>query len=193
MFLRIALFFFLILAQVNILGQTFNIGFSQKDQTIKGDTTRVIHLKKQPFIIEVQLDQLDGLFVHTSTSPIMNYQANKKQIPDFQNINWKVSVETEFNKDQELLLNTKDDFCYWFYDPQGYDWHRFDSAIVVNGHLVKAKKTIVQYYSIEEKKNIPLSETPSKIYLSFFSIKGSFKENSAALDQVQTYQLIFED
>jgi hypothetical protein len=191
--LRTGLLLFLILLQIQLFGQTYKIGFSQGDQIISGDSTRIIQLKKEPFVIAVELDSLDGVFVHCSERSVIAYGAMKRNIPDFENIGWKVSVETEFNLDQELFLNTIDDYCYWFYDPQGYDWHRFDSAIVANDHLVKAKKTIVQFYSIEEKKNIPLSETPSKIYLSFFSIKGSFKENSAALDQVQTYQLIFED
>jgi hypothetical protein len=36
-------------------------------------------------------------------------------------------------------------------------------------------------------------EIPKKLYLTFFSINGSFNKENAILNQVQTYQLIFED
>jgi hypothetical protein len=182
----------LILSQFQIFGQTFKINFTQADQTFLGDSTRVIELKKQPFVIAVELDSLDGVFVHCSERPVITYGAMKRNIPDFENIGWKVSVETEFNRDQELFLNTIDDYCYWFYDAQKY-WHRFDSSVVVKNNLVQAQKTIAQLYSIEQEKNVALSEAPKKIYMTLFTTKGSFYEKTAVLNQVRTYELIFED
>jgi hypothetical protein len=192
MTLKKPLLFFLILSQFHIFGQTFKINFTQADQTFLGDSTRVIELKKQPFVIAVELDSLDGVFVHCSERPVITYGAMKRNIPDFENIGWKVSVETEFNRDQELFLNTIDDYCYWFYDAQKY-WHRFDSSVVVKNNLVQAQKTIAQLYSIEQEKNVALSEAPKKIYMTLFTIKGSFYEKTAVLNQVRTYELIFED
>ena len=92
----------------------------------------------------------------------------------------------------ELFLNTIDDYCYWFYDAQKY-WHRFDSSVVVKGNMVQAQRTVHQFYDIEQEKNLPLTGVQKKLYLTFFSINGSFKEQNAVLNQVQTYQLIFED
>jgi hypothetical protein len=132
------------------------------------------------------------VFVHCSERPVLAYGAMKRNIPDFENIGWKVSVETEFNRDQELFLNTIDDYCYWFYDAQKY-WHRFDSSVVVKSNLVQAQKTIAQLYSIEQEKNVALSEAPNKIYMTLFTIKGSFDEKTAVLDQVRIYELIFQD
>jgi hypothetical protein len=192
MTLKKPLLFFLILSQFQIFGQTFKINFTQADQTFLGDSTRVIELKKQPFVIAVELDSLDGVFVHCSERPVITYGAMKRNIPDFEKIGWKVSVETEFNRDQELFLNTIDDYCYWFYDAQKY-WHRFDSSVVVKNNLVQAQKTIAQLYSIEQEKNVALSEAPKKIYMTLFTIKGSFYEKTAVLNQVRTYELIFED
>jgi hypothetical protein len=192
MTLRTLLLFLLILSQIHIFGQTFKIEFSQGNQTFLGDSTRFIELKKQPFVIAVELDSLDGVFVHCSERPVLAYGAMKRNIPDFENIGWKVSVETEFNRDQELFLNTIDDYCYWFYDAQKY-WHRFDSSVVVKSNLVQAQKTIAQLYSIEQEKNVALSEAPNKIYMTLFTIKGSFDEKTAVLDQVRIYELIFQD
>lgn len=192
MTLRTRLLFLLILSQIHIFGQTFKINFSQGNQTFLGDSTRVIELKKQPFVIAVELDSLDGVFVHCSERPVLAYGAMKRNIPDFENIGWKVSVETEFNRDQELFLNTINDYCYWFYDAQKY-WHRFDSSVVVKSNLVQAQKTIAQLYSIEQEKNVALSEAPNKIYMTLFTIKGSFDEKTAVLDQVRIYELIFRD
>lgn len=192
MILRTSLLIILIFAQIYIFGQTFQINFTQGGQTFRGDSTRVIQLKKQPFVIGVTLDSLDGVFVHCSEKPIISYGAEKRNIPDFKNIGWKVSVETEFNTDEELFLNTLNDYCYWFYDAL-QDWHRFDSAVVVKQDLVQAQKTVRQFYDIEQRKNLAIPEISKKLYLTMFSIKGSFNEENAVLNQVQTYQLIFED
>jgi hypothetical protein len=192
MILRTSLLIFLIIAQIHIFGQTFQIDFTQGGQTFRGDSARVIQLKKQPFIIAVELDSLDGVFAHCSARPIIAYGAEKRKIPDFENIGWKVTFETEFNKDKELFLNTINDYCYWFYDAQ-QAWHRFDSAVVVKEDLVQAHKTVRQFYDIEQGKNIAIAEISKKLYLTFFSINGSFTDESARLDQVRTYQLIFED
>jgi hypothetical protein len=102
-------------------------------------------------------------------------------------------VETEFNKDQELLIQDQESYCYWFYDPKEYDWHRFDSVIVRKGNSIIGTKTVRQFYNLEQGKNLSLLEVPKKLYLTFFSIIGSFNEENAVLNQVQTYQLIFED
>ena len=172
-------------------GQSYHISFTQNGDVVKIENS-VVRLKKEPFVIQVTLDSLDGVFVHCSERPIISYGAEKRNIPDFKNIGWKVTVETEFNTDEELFLNTLNDYCYWFYDAQ-QDWHRFDSAVVVRQNLVQAQKTVRQFYDIEQGKNIAIPEISKKLYLTIFSIKGSFNEENAVLNQVQTYQLIFED
>lgn len=191
MILRTSLLIILIFAQAHIFGQTFDISFTQGAQTI-GLEEGTIHLKKEPFVINVALDSLDGVFVHCSERPIIAYGAEKRKIPDFENIGWKVTVETEFNKDTELFLNTINDYCYWFYDAQQV-WHRFDSAVVFKEDLVQAHKTVRQFYDIEQGKNIAIAEISNKLYLTFFSINGTFKEQTAALNRVKTYRVIFED
>ncbi len=192
MILRTRLLFFILLVQYNFLAQQFQIDFTQGEQTFRGDSTRLIQLKKLPFVIGVTLDSLDGVFVHCSERPIIAYDAEKRNIPDLKNIGWKVIVETEFNTDEELFLNTLNDYCYWFYDAQ-LDWHRFDSAVVVKQDLVQAQKTVRQFYDFEQGKNTAITSISKKLYLTFFSINGSFEEENAVLNQVQTYQLIFED
>jgi hypothetical protein len=193
MILRTRLLIILIFAQIHIFGQTFQIDFTQGGQTFRGDSTRVIQLKKQPFVIGVTLDSLDGVFVHCSEKPIISYGAEKRNIPDFKNIGWKVTVETEFNIDEELFLNTLNDYCYWFYDPQHYDWHRFDANVYVSGSQVKATKTVRQFFDLILNEPRPLQAINEPIYLAFFSVTGSFKDKTAKLAQVETYQLIFED
>lgn len=192
MILRTRLLFFILLVQYNFLAQQFQIDFTQGEQTFRGDSTRLIQLKKLPFVIGMTLDSLDGVFVHCSERPIIAYDAEKRNIPDLKNIGWKVIVETEFNTDEELFLNTLNDYCYWFYDAQ-LDWHRFDSAVVVKQDLVQAQKTVRQFYDFEQGKNTAITSISKKLYLTFFSINGSFEEENAVLNQVQTYQLIFED
>jgi hypothetical protein len=173
--------------------QGFEITFKQRDQIVRPDSLGRVYLKKDTFLIMTALDKLDGVFVNSSYDDLVYQGALKRNLPDFQTIGWKVSVETEFNKDQELFLQDQDSYCYWFYDPKEYDWHRFDSVIVRKGSTIIGTKTIRQFYSLDQGKNLTLIEVPKKLYLTFFSINGSFNKENAVLNQVQTYQLIFED
>jgi hypothetical protein len=176
-----------------ILAQSFDITFKQREQIVRPDALGKVYLKKEAFAIETTLNKLDGVFVNSSDDSIVYQGALQRKLPDFQTIGWKVSVETEFNKDQELLIQDQESYCYWFYDPKEYDWHRFDSVIVRKGSSIIGTKTVRQFYNLEQGKNLSLLEVPKKLYLTFFSINGSFNEENAVLNQVQTYQLIFED
>ena len=176
-----------------VAAQGFEITFKQRDQIVRPDSLGRVYLKKDTFLIMTALDKLDGVFMNSSYDSIVYQGALQRNLPDFQTIGWKVSVETEFNKDQELLIQDQESYCYWFYDPKEYDWHRFDSVIVRKGSTIIGTKTVRQFYSLEQDKNLTLMEVPKKLYLTFFSINGSFNEENAVLNQVQTYQLIFED
>ena len=176
-----------------ILAQSFDITFKQREQIVRPDALGKVYLKKESFAIETTLYKLDGVFVNSSDDSIVYQGALQRKLPDFQTIGWKVSVESEFNKDQELLIQDQESYCYWFYDPKEYDWHRFDSVIVRKGSTIIGTKTVRQFYSLEQGKNLSLLEVPKKLYLTFFSINGSFNKENAVLNQVQTYQLIFED
>jgi len=173
-------------------GQSYEIAFSQNGDTIQLEKYAV-RLKKEPFVIHVTLDSLDGVLVHCSESPFFSYNALKHQIPHFQQIGDKVSVESTFNADKELFLQDNDRFNYWFYDPAHYDWHRFDTNVVVSGYQVKATKTVQQFFDLILNETRPLQAMNKPVYLTFFSISGSFKDKSARLADVRVVQLIFED
>ncbi|MEN9421893.1 MAG: hypothetical protein RLZZ107_1372, partial [Bacteroidota bacterium] len=98
-----------------ILAQSFDITFKQREQIVRPDALGKVNLKKEAFAIETTLHKLDGVFVNCSDDSIVYQGALQRNLPDFQTIGWKVSVETEFNKDQELLIQDQESYCYWFY------------------------------------------------------------------------------
>ncbi|MFM7643679.1 MAG: hypothetical protein ACKO5N_02690 [Sphingomonadales bacterium] len=173
-------------------GQSYHISFTQNGEVVKIENS-VVRLKKEPFVIHVTLDSLDGVFVHCAFDSVVYNGALQRNLPDFQTIGWKVSVETEFNKDNELLIQGQESYCYWFYDPKDYDWHRFDANVYVSGSQVKATKTVRQFFDLILNETRPLQAMNKPVYLTFFSISGSFKDESAKLAQVEAYRLIFED
>ncbi len=193
MILRTVLLFSFFGFLMNMHAQSFQIGLSQGKQQLLPDSNQVIHLKRETFVIEVALDRLDGIFVNCSPDSIIWSGVQRSMIPEFETIGWKVTVETEFNTDQELFINHQDNYCYWFYDPKNYDWHRFDAQLISKGKTVMATKTISQFFDTEEKANKAFQIQKTPLYLTFFSIAGSFSKEDAKLDQVKTFVLIFED
>ena len=165
-------------------GQSYHISFTQNGEVVKIENS-VVRLKKEAYVIQVTLDSLE--------SPIVSYKAQKNRFPDFQQVVNKAGVESEFNVDQELFLQDNNRFSYWFYDPQYYDWHRFDANVYVSGSQVKATKTVRQFFDLILNEPRPLQAINEPIYLVFFSVTGSFKDKTAKLAQVEAYQLIFED
>lgn len=193
MILRTVVLFSFLGFWMNTQAQSFQVGFSQAKRQLVPDSNQVIHLKNEPFKIEVKLDHLDGVFVNCSPDTMIWSGAQNRSIPEFETIGWKVTVETEFNQDQELFINYQDNYCYWFYDPKNYDWHRFDQELIVKGKTILATKTISKLFDTQEKENEALTRQQTPLYLTFFSITGSFSKEDAKLDQVKTFVLIFED
>jgi hypothetical protein len=193
MILRTSLLIFSIIFTFEVYAQTFAIEFTQGGQAIKVENGAV-HLRKEPFVIHTTLNKLDGVFVNCAFDSVVYNGAMQRNLPDFQSVGWKVSVETEFNKDQELLIQDQESYCYWFYDPKAYDWHRFDSVMVRKGNSIIGTKTIRQFYVIENKQTISIRDIQqAPLYLSFFSVSGSFNKENAQLEQVQCFRLYFED
>ena len=177
-----------------VAAQGFEITFKQRDQIVRPDSLGRVYLIKDTFLILTALDKLDGVFVNSSFDSVVYQGALQRNLPDFHTIGWKVSVETEFNKDQELLIQDQESYCYWFYDPKEYDWHRFDSVIVRKGNTIIGTKTIRQFYFSENKQNVAIRDLKKiPVYMSFFSTSGSFAQENAKLEQVQCFRIYFED
>ena len=194
MILRMALLFSFLALWSTIKAQSFEINFRQGQMLLLPDSNQIIHLHREAFAIDVTLDHLDGIFVNCNPDTTIWRGAQKRSIPDFESVGWKVSVETEMNKDAELFINQNDNYCYWFYDPKNYDWHRFDTQVVnVNKKKVIGTKTVAQFFDTAtgENKSFQAQQTP--LYLTFFSVTGSFTDENAQLDQVRTFILVFED
>ena len=68
----------------------------------------------------------------------------------------------------------------------------FLAGISLNAQ-VKATKTVRQFFDLILNEPRSLQAINEPIYLAFFSVTGSFKDKTAKLAQVETYQLIFED
>ena len=97
-----------------VLAQSFDIAFKQQDQIIRPDSLGRVYLNKETFAIETSLNKLDGVFLNCAFDSVVYNGALQRNLPDFQSIGWKISVETDFNKDQELLIQDQESYCYWF-------------------------------------------------------------------------------
>jgi hypothetical protein len=172
-----------------ILAQSFDLSLFQGEKAIPIENG-VVYLKKEPFVLHINLNELEGVFLNCNRNANIAYNVKNNKIPNFQQIGYLVGAEDPYNPDQDLIIHGNHSYSYWYYDPAD-PAYKFDSVISVKGSTVLATRSVKQFY--EEGKNIPVSQMSEKLYLTVFSVSGSFFEANAKIEQVLTLQLIFED
>ncbi len=169
-------------------------GFAQKehyaikiiqDSVHLPDSNHVVLLEKRLFRIQVELQDMDGVYLFAAFKDSI-YKLNERQpIPGFKDLPSMSMAEEQFNPDQELIISD-DGWAYWFFDPK-VDWHRFDKEIRVSGKQVIAAKSVKQFYLSSSEKILPISEVVEPLYLFFISAK----ENKAQelIGELQRYKI----
>ena len=140
-------------------------------------TDPVITLNKKPFVIQVTLTNMDGVYLYADFSDSIYRLANTDPIPDFDNLASMAMAEESFNKDQELIIS-KTGWAYWFYD-KNLDWHRFDKDIkTLHENSVTGKKTIRQFYFPETEQTIKIAAVTLPLYLFFVTVEKDAAGNA---------------
>ena len=164
--------------------KTYEIRIFQNDRLIAPEKDSV-KLEKKPFVIEVRLNQLDGVYLYAAFADSVYNLSKDQVIRDFKDLPAMAMAETEFNTDQELIIQNES-WSFWFYDEK-LDWHRFDKNIKIDGKIVTGRKTIKQFYFPEETKSLPVENVTEPLYCFFTAIEQDKKGN--AKKELQRYKL----
>ena len=128
-------------------------------------------LAKKTFQIQVELLKVDGVYGSCSFSDSLFRIPLNQSLPETDLIQWKIAVEPEFNKDQDIIVS-KDGYFYWFYNPKVDTWHRFDPNPKVEKGCVTGTKTISSLFISEndnsDTQTLVLSQVKQPLYLLFF-------------------------
>ena len=128
-------------------------------------------LAKKTFRIQVELLKVDGVYGSCSFSDSLFRIPLNQSLPETDLIQWKIAVEPEFNKDQDIIVS-KDGYFYWFYNPKVDTWHRFDPNPKVEKGCVTGTKTISSLFisenDISDTQTLVLSQVKQPLYLLFF-------------------------
>jgi hypothetical protein len=150
--------------------QDYNIHFLQDGIEIPLLHEKVL-LAKKPFQIQVELLKVNGVYGSCSLSDSLFRIPLNQSLPETDLIQWKIAVEPEFNKDQDMIVS-KDGYFYWFYNPKVDTWHRFDPNPKVEKGRVIATKTISSLFISEnnnsDTQTLVLSQVKQPLYLLFF-------------------------
>ncbi len=150
--------------------QDYRVHFIQDGKEIPVLDEKVL-LAKKPFQIQVELLKVEGVYGSCSLSDSLFRIPLNQSLPETDLIQWKIAVEPEFNKDQDILVS-KDGYFYWFYNPKVDTWHRFDPNPKVEKGRVTGTKTISSLFISEDlnsnTKTLALSEFNQPLYLLFF-------------------------
>jgi hypothetical protein len=150
--------------------QDYRIHFIQDGKEIPILNEKV-QLAKKPFQIQVELLKVDGVYGSCSLSDSLFRIPLNQSLPESDLIQWKIAVEPEFNKDQDIIVS-KDGYFYWFYNPKVDTWHRFDPNPKVEKGRVTGTKTISSLFISEndnsDTQTLVLSQVKQPLYLLFF-------------------------
>ena len=128
-------------------------------------------LAKKTFQIQVELLKVDGVYGSCSFSDSLFRIPLNQSLPEADLIQWKIAVEPEFNKDQDIIVS-KEGYFYWFYNPKEDSWHRFDPNPEVEKGRVIGTKTISRLFISEndnsDTQTLVLSQVKQPLYLLFF-------------------------
>ncbi len=128
-------------------------------------------LAKKTFQIQVELLKVDGVYGSCSFSDSLFRIPLNQSLPESDLIQWKITVEPEFNKDQDIIVS-KEGYFYWFYNPKEDSWHRFDPNPEVEKGRVIGTKTISRLFISEndnsDTQTLVLSQVKQPLYLLFF-------------------------
>ena len=102
------------------LSKNFTIQFIQKGKKKRLEHRNVV-LKKAPFTIQVDADDLPGVFV-TADFKLNQKYLRDNEFDNLQHIAPKTMAEETFNKNNEIIIHPQG-YGYWFYNPN-LDWHR---------------------------------------------------------------------
>lgn len=169
-------------------------GFAQKEYykiKVIQDTVQVpgsnevVFLQKKPFSIQVELQNLEGVYLFAAFKDSIYKLNERESIPDFKNLPSMSMAEEQFNPDQEIIIDDEG-WAYWFYDAK-LDWHRFDKEVLVSGKQVIATKTIKQFYLSSTEKVMPVAEVRETLYLFFVSAKENKKQELTG--ELQRYKI----
>jgi hypothetical protein len=122
-------------------------------------------LEKKQFQLRITLNNLDGIYFHSSFNPTYFKLKDNQEIKGLQTMSNFTRVEENFNEDRDMEIEDES-ISYLFYD-SSLNWHRFDKDIQVNGNTVIGTKTIEKIYVESNKKTIPLKNINRNIYLFF--------------------------
>lgn len=163
-----------LLCVTKLHAQSFNISVLQNKEKITV-VDGVINPEHAPFIIQVDLHQLDGVYCYASFSDSIYKMTPADTIPNAADLSMWAMAESTFNEDKELIINP-DGWHYWFYDST-IDWHRFDKELTAKGGEITAFKTVEKLYFTEGEKIKKLSELDdAPLYLFFVSAPGTKEE-----------------
>lgn len=135
-----------------------------------------VELKREPFTIELTLEDMDGVYVYADFDGAMNKLNEKDPVPELQEVPYKVMAEENFNTNKELVI-CNNSWLFWFYDKKQPN-HRFDKDVkVVSDHSVIATKTIQQFYTPSSEKLQKIAEVTKPLYL-FFLVTNGFQKTA---------------
>jgi hypothetical protein len=167
--------------------ENFEVKIIQDSVVIKSDKKNEIWLQKKPFKIQIELVNVEGIYLYASfNSNIIFMSKDKYDIPDFKNIPSKSMAEEAFNANQELIIS-KDGWAYWFYNAKE-NWHRMDKEVIVTDKSTTITKSIKQFFMYDSEDIVEMDKIYKPLYLFFLAAKGNTDlELSQELKRIKMY------
>jgi hypothetical protein len=125
------------------------------------------------------LENIEGVYCYAAFDDSIYRLTENMPVPDFAYLPDMAMAEEEFNKEKELIVNPEG-WSYWFYDSK-LNWHRFNKKIILlDSNRVVGIKSVKQFYSLPDQKDIKPKDIHKPLYLFFVAVAEENDKHKSA-------------
>jgi hypothetical protein len=148
--------------------QTVGIRIVQGEGVFLNDFETTLHLKREPFKVQVLLENVRGVYVFANIYDSVYRFTESDSIQDFKYLPLLELNENPYNAGKELNVS-RTGWSNWYYDPTAP--HPFQQKVYsLYGNGIVCTKYISTLYNVADGKQIRMREIDGPLYLFFVAV-----------------------
>ncbi|MEM9921999.1 MAG: hypothetical protein AAF990_28100 [Bacteroidota bacterium] len=138
----------------------------------------VLQLQPEDFMIEVNTQQLPGVYAHLCTAPNAAFE-EESTFQDLPNVAAKTVATTPSNEDNELIVDCNS-YSYWYNQKEGQSSF---NDLVTAGERARGRLSVNGFFFPEGEIVMDVGEMADELFLYVFSMRSDSTSNVVSQGQ----------